>query len=195
MVIVAPLERGLLTPAEYLLREAKAEIRSEYEPGQIIAMSGGSFRHVRITSNLNTEMGLATRGKLCQYLGSELKVRIANGPRYFYPDGTIACPPNIVDEKNGAIDNPKVIFEVLSPGTEARDRGDKFFAYIGVESVEQIVLIASDRQKVDVWSRSGDGWKPEVFTEGILLLRSVGFELSLDDLYSNVVFEETATED
>ncbi|RYG34895.1 Uma2 family endonuclease [bacterium] len=194
MAVASPLAQAYVSPEEYLRREARSPEKSEYQNGRILAMSGGSFNHVQITTNLNTSMGVATRGKLCRYFASELKILISEGPRYFYPDGAIACPPNIVDSKNGIIDNPKVVFEVLSPGTEGRDRREKFFAYAGLASIEQIVFIGSEYKSVEVWSREGKAWRPEVSVEGSAFLTSVNLELSLEELYENVRIEEAFEE-
>ena len=47
--------------------------------------------------------------------------------------------------------NPKVIFEVLSPSTEAYDRGAKFRRYRSIASLEEYVLIASEEFVVEVY--------------------------------------------
>ncbi|CAN5607246.1 hypothetical protein BH11ARM2_BH11ARM2_19370 [soil metagenome] len=96
-------------------------------------MAGGYLEHSQLITNLSRLFGNATQGKICRYLGSETKVLIGKGPRYFYPDGTISCPPNAVNRRSGVIDNPRVVFEVLSPGTEDYDRGEKFFASVEIE--------------------------------------------------------------
>lgn len=156
-------------------------------------MAGGYLEHSQLITNLSRLFGNATQGKICRYLGSDTKVLIGKGPRYFYPDGTISCPPNAVNRRSGVIDNPRVVFEVLSPGTEDYDRGEKFFAYACVPSVQQIVLVSSSRRRVDVWTRGQDGWHPEEVLEGAMTLASVEIEVALDDLYEYVIFESDET--
>ncbi len=46
------------TPEEYLALEDRAESRSEYENGEIVAMAGGSYRHLQIISNVSRFVGL-----------------------------------------------------------------------------------------------------------------------------------------
>ena len=40
------------TPEEYLALEEKAEYKSEYENGEIVAVAGGTVNHARITKNI-----------------------------------------------------------------------------------------------------------------------------------------------
>ena len=54
--------------------------------------------------------------------------------------------------------NPTIIAEVLSPGTEAYDRGEKFDAYKTISTLQQYVLVAQDRPRVEVFTRQQDGW-------------------------------------
>lgn len=193
MAVAAILTPDYVSPEEYLRREEKALEKSEYIAGEIRAMAGGSLNHSQLITNLTRLFGNATQGRICRYLGSETKVLIGKGPRYFYPDGTISCPPNAVNRRSGVIDNPKVVFEVLSPGTEDYDRGEKFFAYASAASVQQIVLVSSQRRRVDVWTRVQDGWHPDEVLEGVLTLASVEIRITLDELYEHVSFESDET--
>ena len=46
----------LYTPEEYLFLERKATRKSEYLSGEILAMSGASLAHTRITLDIATEL-------------------------------------------------------------------------------------------------------------------------------------------
>src|SRR5688500_1237454 len=117
------------TAEEYLALEEKAEFRSEYDDGEIVAMAGGSLRHLRIISNLSRFIGNRL-SDACEALPTELKVRVESFNRFYYPDIVVLCgQPEFYRERNDTIINPQVIIEVLSNSTEAKDRGEKFFAY------------------------------------------------------------------
>ena len=114
----------------------------------------------------------------------------ASGSGY-YPDGAIACPPNDLNPQQGTYDNPVAVFEVLSPGTENFDRRDKADDYKALPSLQDYVLVESDRARVEVFSRLPDGrWAQSVFLAGsVVHLPSVGIDLPLDELYENAAFD------
>lgn len=171
---------------EYLEREAKAKRKSEYLCGVVRAMPSASPKHLLIESQLNVMAGnrLGGRGP-CVYLNGNVQIVIPGVDTYVYPDGAIACPPEFADKPRGALMNPKVVFEVLSPrSTEGYDRGDKFWRYRRLETLEDYVLIDTRRPQVEVYSRSE--WTPRFYedSEAVALLPSVGIELPLAELYA-----------
>ena len=90
------------------------------------------------------------------------------------------------------MENPQVVFEILSPGTERFDRTDKSDDYASVESIREIVLIETQAARVEVYERRDDGWLRRVYLVGTTaLVPSVGLELPLDALYEDVAFGET----
>ena len=190
MMLVAP--RPITLPADYLEAELTATERHELHDGQVLAMSGGSANHSELCIAL-TEFRQILKGKVCRYLGSETKVIVSSTGSYYYPDATISCPPNFVDRKNGVIDNPTIVFEVLSPSTEAFDRGAKFRAYEQIETLKEYVLISSDQPLVESFRRQADGLWIRSVVEGIettLELASIGISIKLADLYEHVEFDE-----
>ncbi|RYG48122.1 Uma2 family endonuclease [bacterium] len=182
-MVVAPL-----SPAEYLREEAKSPEKREYIDGEVVAMAGASRNHGLISSELPM---ILPREVGFRYLNSDVKVYIAPRQSYLYPDACIACPPHWTDEEKGAIDNPVAIFEVLSPGTELRDRTTKFDLYALLPSVREIVFIASERRSAETYLRTEDGrWLRSQATGGMLRLVSLGGDLDLDRLYDGVQIQE-----
>jgi Uma2 family endonuclease len=119
-----------VTPDEYLAAERQAETKSEYMDGVVYAMTGAKINHVRIVANLTTELSIQLRGRRCDVLPGEMKVRLQDSRKFFYPDVTVVCgEPQFHDERTDIILNPLLVIEVLSESTEAFDRGAKFQAY------------------------------------------------------------------
>src|SRR5205807_944775 len=123
---------------EYLERERAAEERHEYLDGQIYAMAGESPSHGIITVNLVGIFYIQLKGKPCQALTKDTKVRSGPTPLpghstrglFSYPDIVVVCgEPEYHDAFRDVILNPTAIVEVLSPATEAFDRGEKFTRY------------------------------------------------------------------
>jgi Uma2 family endonuclease len=181
------------TPDEYLALEEQAESRSEYENGEIVAMAGGSLNHLRIISNVSRFVGNKVSSE-CESLPSEMKVRVETIGKFYYPDVAILCgKANFYQKRNDTIVNPILIVEVLSDSTEAKDRGEKFFAYQTLESVREYVLISQNRAAVEQFIKQSDGsWKylATIGLESSIKLESIGVELALQEIYQKVNFSQ-----
>jgi Uma2 family endonuclease len=192
--MVMPVEKRRYSIAEYLEMELAASQRHEYYFGEVLAMSGGSDVHSFVIANIIRELGNAMKGKPCKVADGNLRVRNAHTPRYVYPDASVICGPAQYDPKDAnhhTIINPRVIVEVLSPTTEAYDRGDKFEFYQGISSVEEYVLIAQDRPSVQTFLRQGDGtWSMKGVTglDGTAKVRSRGIDILLSEIYDGITF-------
>lgn len=193
-----------LTPEEYLEQDRRAERRSEYRDGEIIAIThqdgypGASLAHNRITANLVRHLGNQLDGAPCEAFAQDMRTRTAP-TRYSYPDVVIVCgEPEFLDERQDVITNPTVIIEVLSDSTEAYDRGEKFAGYQRRESFREYVLIAQNRCSVEHYTRQEGGlWLYERLDrlDARLNLPSAGCELALSDIYYRVnVGAESAKE-
>jgi Uma2 family endonuclease len=115
--------RLYLLEEEYLEIERKAECKSEYWQGEMLAMSGVSAPHCLISTNLLREANSQLRGRNCLTFGSDLRVRTGPGGLYCYPDFTIVSgAAKFHDSHRDTLENPSVIGEILSPSTELYDR-------------------------------------------------------------------------
>src|SRR5947209_1452139 len=114
-----------LAPAEYLAIERAAEYKSEFFAGELFAMAGASPAHVLITSNVNRELGTQLRNCPCRVYSSDLRVKVSATGLYTYPDVAVVCgEQQFDDEHRDSLLNPTLVVEVLSPSTEAYDRGE-----------------------------------------------------------------------
>jgi Uma2 family endonuclease len=184
--------KTLLSPEEYLAIERKAEYKSEYYDGVMYAMAGVQRAHNRIAWNLYNELGSCFRSRPCEGFTSDMRVRSV-AHHYTYPDASALCgEPMFLD---GAVDtllNPSLIVEVLSPSTEAYDRGRKFELYQSISSLREYLLLAADRVHADLYTRQGSGlWLRSSggAPEDVVTLESVGCKLKLADLYDKVEFD------
>lgn len=179
------------TPEEYLALERQAEYKSEYINGEIYARSGASKEHNQITVNLTIEIGQHFRGKPCEVYSTDMRVKVPPAGMYTYPDLVAVCDDAVFDDTEfDTLINPNVIIEVLSPSTEAYDRGEKFAHYRRLPSLQEYVLISQDKARVERYLRRGDEW---VLTElggltDTLHLPSVDCSVALDAIYEKVTF-------
>jgi Uma2 family endonuclease len=185
-------QRKLLTPEEYLAFERESESRHEYADGLIYAMAGESPNHSRICVNLAREISNQLKGRPCEAFSPNMKVRNGAASKFAYPDLTVVCgEPVFHDEQQDVLVNARVIFEVLSPSTEAYDRGRKFLRYQSIETFTDYVLISQEEPWIEHRIRRPDGQWTMLSVTGLennLYLASVDCTLRLSEVYDRVTF-------
>ena len=189
--MVALSDRNYISPEEYLALEAQSQVKHEYHEGEVFAMADAIDSHVTVAGNLFAMLLSHLRGSGCQVYISDMKAKIRRRGRFFYPDVMVTCDKR--DSETSLYKTfPKLIIEVLSDSTEAYDRGDKFADYQTVESLEEYVLISPKRSRVECFRRGPNGvWILHTFVQGAFEFASVEFAGLIEDLYENVVFEES----
>jgi len=189
-MIAIPQQPTKMTIEEYLPWELNQDIRYEYINGEVFAMTGGTIPHNDITLNLYNILHPHLRPRACRINVSDVKVQISpNGP-YFYPDLIVSCHPEDINARK-FIQNPKLIVELLSPGTSGKDRGEKFKYYLTIPSLQEYILIDSEKISVERYCR-GEGrlWLYYQYTIGdIITFSSIAFEFPIEMLYDGVGLE------
>jgi Uma2 family endonuclease len=202
--MIAQLQPQFMSPQEYLEWEEQQPIKYEYMNGEIFAMTGGILPHNSIAINLTSALKNHLRGKGCKVFMADAKVGVSQNGPFHYPDVMVSCDP--LDQKaRKVIYHPCLIVEVLSPGTEAFDRGQKFRNYRQIESLKEYVLIEADRLNVECYRINEKGkWELTAYcldattidgTEVEVDFTSVDFRCPISLLYEDVVFPENNPED
>ena len=183
-----------LTPEEYLAFERKATTKHEYVNGHIVAMSGASREHNLITGDIFGGLYIQLMERECEAYASEMRVKIPETASYTYPDVVVVCDePRFEDDVFDTLLNPTVIVEVLSPSTEAYDRGEKFEHYRQIPSLKEYVIVSQDRVRVEHYLRQGGTqWLLTELDapEDVLPLISIACDLTLHHIYRRVEFSE-----
>lgn len=190
---MATQPRHFITPEEYLAAERAALTKSEYFDGEVTAMVGASERHTLIAGNVGASFHAQLRGRQCRVYQSDLRVKVSTTGLYTYPDIALVCgKPELEDAHGDTLLNPSLVIEILSPSTEAYDRGNKFAHYRRVASLSDYVLIAQDQPRVEHFARQNDGGWLLAEASGLeaeLPLPSIGCTLALREVYEQVEFE------
>ncbi len=181
------------TLEEYFELERTSEIKYEYWDGEVFAMSGASPAHEAVLVNVITQFRNKLRGRPCHVFTSNLRVKVPAAPPYRYPDLTALCGQPEYEVIGGvrALTDPTLIVEILSPSTEAYNRGDKFSEYKSIPSFAEYLLIAQHRPHVTHYVRQADGsWSYEEANAIVatLSLPTIECELSLGEVYQDVDF-------
>ncbi|MEZ2321133.1 MAG: Uma2 family endonuclease [Microcoleus sp.] len=202
--MIFQLQPQFMTPQEYLEWEEQQPIKYEYMNGEVFAMTGGILPHNSIAINITSALKNHLRGKGCKVFMADAKVGVSQNGPFHYPDVMVSCDPQ--DQRaRKVIYHPCLIVEVLSPGTEAFDRGQKFRNYRQIESLTEYVLIEADRLNVECYRINEKGkWELTAYsldattidgTEVEVDFPSVDFRCPISLLYEDVVFPEDNTAD
>ncbi|MBA3458260.1 MAG: Uma2 family endonuclease [Deltaproteobacteria bacterium] len=186
--MVAPT-RHRYTLQDYLEVEELGAVRHEYSDGEIFAMAGGTPEHAALAAALLTTLGVQLRGRPCRPYSSDLRLRVPATGLATYPDAAVICGEPVRDSASPThVTNPTILAEVLSPSTEAYDRGEKRQHYEQLDSLREYVLVAQERRAIDVYARAEDGgpWTHRAYGPGErVVLASLGLELEVDALYAD----------
>ena len=186
------LTAPFITPEAYLASERAAEHKSEYLDGEIIPMSGASFRRTIIAANLLIALGKRLDDRPCTVHPSDLRVRVSPTGLYTYPDVVVVCDePAFADSTFDTLLNPTLIVEVLSKSTEDYDRGGKFAHYRTLDSLQDYVLVAQDAPHAEHYARQPEGRWLLSETKDLnseIELTSLGVRLPLAEIYRKVDF-------
>jgi Uma2 family endonuclease len=186
----AVIAEKLYSPQEYRALERAAECKSEYVEGRIYAMAGASREHILITFNIGRSLGNQLANRPCEIYPSDMRVKSAAARNYRYPDIAVVCgAAQFEDHRADTLLNPTLLVEVLSPSTEASDRGEKFAEYMRIPSLREYLLVAQDRPRIDHYARQGAGWLLTVAEglDAVLTLDAIGCALELREVYRRVL--------
>ncbi|MGB3263436.1 MAG: Uma2 family endonuclease [Microcoleus sp.] len=185
--MVALPDRPLMSAEEYLAWEPTQEERYEYWDGEVVAISGGTRNHNRICVNFFKLLDDSLNLPYEIYILA-VKLRLEGGRNYFYPDVMVTCDDR--DNDPQLVQFPSLIIEVLSPSTEAIDRGAKFAKYRQFSTLQEYVLVQVQQPGVELFRRNQQSqWVLSEYGLGdSLLLESVGVEIAIADLYRQVQF-------
>lgn len=180
----------LISPEEYLESEKESEIKHEYLGGTVHAMSGASKQHNRIAGSIYRLLASKIGAGPCEPFIGDVKVHLktAISEFFYYPDVVVGCDPE--DNNEYYLENPAIIFEVLSPSTENIDRREKLLAYQSIESLEHYVIVSQEKMEIEWLHRSGEGWKVSklIRPADALEFSEQGATLLLSEIYEGIDF-------
>ena len=176
-----------LSAEDYLVWEAAQPERHEFVDGEVFAMAGAEDRHVTVTGNVYMALRQHLRGTPCRTFMADMKVQAHADSSYFYPDVVVTCSAADADSRQIKRE-PRLTVEVLSPGTEAYDRGEKFVRYRQIASLSEYALVDFEHRRVDVFRKQPDGlWVLHPFdAQTPLTLASVELVIDAQTLYAEI---------
>jgi Uma2 family endonuclease len=188
-------KRTMISVEEYLqLDEDSYEARYEYIDGSLRMLAGGTTNHGKISINISTVLSNALSEGSCSVYSSDVRVQLS-GSRYVYPDVTVSCDEQEPEDGKMLL-YPRLVVEVLSSSTEAYDRGEKFTYYRGCSSIQEYVLVNTERPFIEVFRREADNfWMYHAFESGEEVeLASLNVRFPVAEVYRKVKFPDSRVE-
>ncbi|MCB9288615.1 MAG: Uma2 family endonuclease [Lewinellaceae bacterium] len=182
-----------LTVEEYIQQERESGARYEYHDGTIYALAGGTLNHGKLCGNIYAELrnNLKAKTSNCKAYTGEIKLYIEKKNSYVYPDSMVICGEiETSKEDENSVTNPLLIVEVLSKSTSDYDRGDKFYIYRQIPTLQEYVLIEQDKPVVEIYYKkeNTDLWSI-TRQEGLdkrIEFQSLKIDISMADLYYDI---------
>ncbi len=179
--------KTIISIDDYLANEVTAEQKSEYHAGEVRMMSGAQPSHNQIAMNIGSAFLVCLKNKGCRVYSSDQLIHIPECDKFIYPDVTVVCENPKYYQREGiglqALLNPLTVVEVLSPSTELYDRTEKFNCYKTIDTLQEYVLVDSQKPQVEVYRRQTDGWLLKSATNLKDIIDILGCKISLDDIY------------
>jgi len=175
---------------EELLADKPRNERWELIGGRVVRMMvGARWEHGRIVQNIASHLhqGFRAKGSSCQTFAETFYMKSRPLDAALLPDVLVVCGG--IEAGATSVDNPTVLIEVLSPGTEARDRLEKWRIYQQLPALQHYVLVARDRPHVEVYDRVDGAWSGFRVVEGMdatLELSAIQASLPLGEAYWGV---------
>lgn len=140
---------------------------AEWVDGEVIQMSPASDRHQDLVGFLTTLLRIFVEMKdLGAVRFAPFQMKLASRPAGREPDIIFVARENLHRLKPTYLDGAAdVAIEVISPESQARDRGDKFYEY-EKGGVREYWLIDSSRKQAEFYRLDGTGIYQPVQVEG-----------------------------
>jgi Uma2 family endonuclease len=185
--------KGRYSLEDYFELERTSEEKWEWFNGEIFCMSGVSPNHGLVEINFAALLSNKLLGRNCRVFPADVRIKTPAAPPYRYADLSVLCGDPVYENIGGieALTNPALIIEILSPSTEAYDRGDKFTYYKSIPSLVEYLLVAQHRPHVSQFIKQDDGtWNQREVNDlsESLDLTAIDCTLQLGEVYRGIEF-------
>jgi len=180
-----------MTVQVYLEFERRATVRHEDMDGEVLEMPGDTPEHNQIVGNIYRNLSNQFEERECDVYFENIRVRVSPS-QHRYPDVVALCgEPQFDSDYPPSLLNPAVIFEVLSPSTEAFDQDEKFAEYQQIDGLADYVLVAQyGRLVIHYVRQTPDNWTLTRYRapSDTLTLATLEVTLALSDIYRKITF-------
>ncbi|PWB81044.1 MAG: Uma2 family endonuclease [Methylocystaceae bacterium] len=179
---------------EELLADKPADEKWELIGGRVVRMMvGARWEHNYIIQNLSNGLRerLRAKGSPCRTLIESFRLRDKPNESSMLPDVIVHCRP--LEPGAASLPDPTVLVEVMSEGSKARDRFEKWAVYQKLPSLRHYVLVERDRAHIETFDKIGEVWAGVRILDGLaaeLDLPAIGVGVPLAEIYRDVIEAE-----
>ena len=177
---------------EELLADKPRDEKWELIGGRVVKMMvGARWEHNFIIQNLNFALTsqLRAKGSACRVFVETFYMKNKSVESATLPDLMVRCGPSLLPGA-ASCDDPTVLVEVMSRGSERRDRSETWNVYRRLASLQHYVLVERNQAGVEVFDRTGEAWASRRMLEGldaVLDLPALGVSVPLAEIYRDVL--------
>jgi Uma2 family endonuclease len=188
-------DRVSLADFEEMLADKPELEKWELIDGRIYkSMVGAAWEHHVIIDNVGLAISnhLRATQQPCRVFRERFYLKKAVEDLSALPDIMVRCGP--LRPGQTSVDDPLILFEVVSTGSQARDRMTKRIAYQALPSLKHYILIERDSVLIDHYIRRADGWHGEPPLDRLaanLTLGAIALTLPVADIYRDVILPGT----
>jgi Uma2 family endonuclease len=179
------------TVEEYFEIEQQHSEHYEYYLGNVFELPKAGEKHNIIVGNVFVHLFTQSRHQGCRTYKQDVRVKVSD-VHYAYPDVALVCGKRILEkEPSDTLINPTIILEVLSASTAHYDTVKKAKAYRAMPSLQEYLIISQDEVHIQHYIRQEDDWwmfRETDRIEDALNLPSIGYSLTVSDVYADVKF-------
>lgn len=185
--------RPRMALAEFLGWDDGTDTRYELVRGEVRAMAPTRLAHGQLVMRIGRALDERLPRGCWTSTGAGVLVP-GRDDSFYIPDLVVDCGPRRPDALHH--DAPRVLVEVLSDSTSARDRFAKLPDYRAMPSVEAILFVSARRIQVEFWRRRAEGgWLVDDLhaPEDEIRLDGLGIRLTLAAIYRDVALADDET--
>lgn len=173
-----------LTREEFRLWAETQGQRHERAGGQPVAMPPERLVHARRKTRVWQALDRASRekGLDCEAFPDGVTIEIDDDIDY-EPDAVVNCGRRGGPDETAAR-NPVIVVEVLSPGTQSIDSGDKRADYFRVPSIQHSLVVRAKRREIIHHRRAGADIVSRLIDIGAIVLDPPGISIDVAEVYA-----------
>jgi Uma2 family endonuclease len=176
---------------EELLADKPADEKWELIGGRVVRMMvGARWEHHFVAQNLafGLRQRLREKGSRCYVFAETFFMKEKAIDSATLPDVMVRC--GAMEPGATSVNDPTVLVEVMSEGSKARDRFEKWAVYQKLPSLRHYVLVERDRAHIETFDRVGEAWSGVQILDGLeaeLSLPAIGVSVPLAEIYRDVI--------
>ncbi len=184
----------MMSAEDFLEWESAQPYQHELIDNRVYDMTGATPSH----NLINLDLAFALKSRLyrrgCRVFGMNIQVQVDPSATFTYPDAVVVCGESRFRYETSPpmLENPTLLFEILSPSTERIDRKRKSEQYLQIPTLSGYFLVSQDRPMIEAHTRSGEDWRLRIFSgmDATLVIPTPDCEIPLSEIYQQVSFAD-----